>query len=167
MANESQTKAQAEDKVISEIETESETKNEANKGIEVEEALSKNIKLNSLLDKIAENNAEAKEGKPLRILSIDGGGVRGIIPTMVLNYIEKKTKKPISSLFDIITGTSTGALLGVVLNIPNEKGSKVPKYNTDDALNLYMKECPALFQTNFLINLKNLWGLRSARYSST
>ncbi|KAI9292394.1 FabD/lysophospholipase-like protein [Neoconidiobolus thromboides FSU 785] len=86
---------------------------------------------------------------------------------MVLNYIEKKTKKPISSLFDIITGTSTGALLGVVLNIPNEKGSKVPKYNTDDALNLYMKECPALFQTNLMINLKNLWGLRSARYSST
>lgn len=44
------------------------------------------------------------------ILSIDGGGIRGIIPATVLVEIETITKKPISQLFHLIGGTSTGGL---------------------------------------------------------
>jgi len=47
-------------------------------------------------------------GKPLRILAIDGGGIRGIIPAVVLAAIEKQSGKPICELFDLIAGTSTG-----------------------------------------------------------
>ena len=49
-----------------------------------------------------------KEKKPQRInvLSIDGGGIRGIIPAMVLAEIESRTGKRICQLFDIIAGTS-------------------------------------------------------------
>ena len=46
-----------------------------------------------------------------RVLSIDGGGVRGIIPAMVLEHIEKETGKPVCDLFDLIVGTSAGGLV--------------------------------------------------------
>jgi uncharacterized protein len=46
-----------------------------------------------------------------RILSIDGGGIRGIIPAMVLAWLERHTGKPAASLFDLIAGTSTGGIL--------------------------------------------------------
>ena len=52
-----------------------------------------------------------------RILSIDGGGIRGIIPAIVLAEIEKRTQKPIYQLFDLIAGTSTGGLLASGLTI--------------------------------------------------
>lgn len=42
-----------------------------------------------------------------KILAIDGGGIRGIIPAMVFNCIEEKTNKPIGEMFDLVVGTST------------------------------------------------------------
>jgi uncharacterized protein len=59
-----------------------------------------------------------KRTYPYRILSIDGGGIRGIIPAMILAEIEKRTQKPISSLFDLIAGTSTGGILALGLTKP-------------------------------------------------
>ena len=50
-----------------------------------------------------------------RILSIDGGGIRGIIPAMVLKHIEQRTGKRIATMFDFIAGTSTGGILALGL----------------------------------------------------
>ncbi|GAE35966.1 CBASS cGAMP-activated phospholipase [Halalkalibacter akibai] len=47
----------------------------------------------------------------MRILCIDGGGIRGIFAVAVLQGIEAEYKKPISELFDVIAGTSTGAII--------------------------------------------------------
>jgi hypothetical protein len=46
-----------------------------------------------------------------RILSIDGGGVRGIIPLACLVRLESKEAKPSREIFDFIAGTSTGAII--------------------------------------------------------
>jgi len=54
-----------------------------------------------------------------RILSIDGGGVLGIIPLTVLREIERRMKKPIYELFDLIVGTSIGAAIGGALSSGN------------------------------------------------
>jgi hypothetical protein len=46
-----------------------------------------------------------------RILSIDGGGIRGIIPASTLVKLEQQLGKPIRECFDFLAGTSTGALI--------------------------------------------------------
>ena len=48
----------------------------------------------------------------VRILSLDGGGIRGIIPARILERIEEATGKSASDLFHLIAGTSTGGILG-------------------------------------------------------
>ncbi len=53
-------------------------------------------------------------------LSIDGGGIRGIIPALILSRLEKKTGKSISELFDFIGGTSTGGILALGLTMPKK-----------------------------------------------
>lgn len=53
-----------------------------------------------------------------RLLSIDGGGIRGLIPAIVLAHIEQQTRKPICELFDAIAGTSTGGILALGLTKP-------------------------------------------------
>lgn len=60
------------------------------------------------------------------ILSIDGGGIRGIIPAVFLaefkKALEKKgVDKPFHQIFDIIAGTSTGGLITLALTVPMYK----------------------------------------------
>jgi patatin-like phospholipase/acyl hydrolase len=43
-----------------------------------------------------------------KILQIDGGGLKGIIPATVLAHFEEVLRKRCSEVFDLITGTSTG-----------------------------------------------------------
>ena len=50
---------------------------------------------------------------PLRVLAIDGGGIRGLIPAHVLAYLEDRTGRPTCEMFDVIAGTSTGAILAL------------------------------------------------------
>ncbi|QHO21177.1 Phospholipase A I [Arachis hypogaea] len=57
----------------------------------------------------------AKQG--LRILSMDGGGMKGLATVKMLREIEKGTGKRIHELFDLICGTSTGGMLAVALGI--------------------------------------------------
>ena len=45
------------------------------------------------------------------ILSLDGGGARGIYSAQVLAKIEDTTSTPISQCFDLIAGTSTGSII--------------------------------------------------------
>jgi patatin-like phospholipase/acyl hydrolase len=59
------------------------------------------------------------EGKPFRILSIDGGGIRGIFPAAILAELEKRylEGKSVGDYFDLITGTSTGGIIALGLSI--------------------------------------------------
>jgi patatin-like phospholipase/acyl hydrolase len=59
-----------------------------------------------------------------KILSIDGGGIRGLIAGLILVEIEKRTGKAISELFDLIAGTSTGVYWHSVLPCQMKKRVK-------------------------------------------
>jgi len=77
-----------------------------------------------------------------KILSIDGGGIRGIIPAMVLAKIEHVTGKPVSELFHLIAGTSTGGILALALSKP-EKGK--PQYSAEQLVELYERHGATIF----------------------
>ncbi len=79
----------------------------------------------------------------IKVLSIDGGGIRGIIPAMVLSEIEKRTKRPIAEIFQLIAGTSTGGILALGLTKPDGQGK--PQYSAGDMIELYQKEGKAIF----------------------
>ena len=68
------------------------------------------------------SDAHAHDGRPVRLLSIDGGGIRGILPTIVLAELERRTGKATSKLFDLMAGTSTGGIVALGLAMPDELG---------------------------------------------
>lgn len=82
-----------------------------------------------------------------RILSIDGGGIRGIIPAIVLNYIEERTGKRIATMFDFIAGTSTGGILALGLTKRNSDSSinYEPEYTAAELVNFYRKYGQKIF----------------------
>jgi len=81
------------------------------------------------------------------IVSIDGGGIRGVLPLLVLNHIntliiEQKISDYISNSIDLIAGTSTGAIISAGLIA---KKSNKYLYTIDELLNLYKHRGPQLF----------------------
>jgi patatin-like phospholipase/acyl hydrolase len=80
-----------------------------------------------------------------RVLSIDGGGIRGIIPAIVLDYIEQKTKKNIAQMFDLIAGTSTGGILALGLTKP-DGNSNQPQYSASDLVAMYREYGKEIFR---------------------
>jgi uncharacterized protein len=78
-----------------------------------------------------------------RILSIDGGGVRGIIPLTILAAIEERTKRPIAELFDLIAGTSTGGIITLGLTKPDQFGK--PENSARDLCEMYRRKIPDIF----------------------
>ena len=72
----------------------------------------------------------------VNVLVIDGGGAKGLYVLRVLEYLEEKTNKSISELYDVIGGTSVGSLLGATLSIPGEKG---PKYTAKKLIPIFKK----------------------------
>jgi hypothetical protein len=90
--------------------------------------------------------------KPLRILSIDGGGIRGVIPALIIARIEHelaaKTRGAItavSQVFDIIAGTSTGGILALGLSMPTAVGENRPKNSAKALADLYLNEGMTIF----------------------
>ncbi|XVF26007.1 hypothetical protein REPUB_Repub13aG0263100 [Reevesia pubescens] len=70
---------------------------------------------NEILRRAIRGRQIPKQG--LRILSMDGGGMKGLATVQILKEIEKGTGKRIHELFDLICGTSTGGMLAVALGI--------------------------------------------------
>lgn len=77
------------------------------------------------------------------VLSIDGGGIRGIIPAVVLKYIEEQLGRPIHECFDLVTGTSTGGIIATGLCVPDGNGKA--KYSANDILKFYVEESHKIF----------------------
>ena len=94
-----------------------------------------------------------------RVLSLDGGGIRGVIPARILTEIELRAKKPVHKLFDLIVGTSTGGILAIGLSAPPTQ-SQPDHYSAESLLDLYVQRGAEIFERSFW----SLGGLRDERY---
>ena len=108
------------------------------------------------------------------ILSMDGGGIRGLIPTKVLQYLEKEAyqyakeqnydltdfqyegnegKIAMKDLFDMVAGTSTGSIMAAGFAMPSfktvdgktELSKKVPEYFADQIIDIYRNDNDKIF----------------------
>ncbi|RIB25834.1 acyl transferase/acyl hydrolase/lysophospholipase, partial [Gigaspora rosea] len=123
-------------------------------------------------------NSHSDECPSYKILAIDGGGIRGILPALWLSEIEYRTHRPISHLFNMIAGTSTGGIVAAGLSAPKfkpiyeitdeltedhieyEYSNLVPIFSASELLNIYKNETSKLFSKstsffNIFSNVRN------------
>ena len=96
--------------------------------------------------------------KPIRILVIEGGGVHGLLSATMLKTIEEKSGEPISKLFDVMVGTSTGAIQVVLLNTP-KPNTHEPLYSATEIVDFYLTSAQAILNPPLSRRLWTLNGL--------
>lgn len=109
----------------------------------------------------------------IRILSLDGGGVRGIISARILIELEKKLQRRtgdsdvrVTDFFDLIAGTSTGGLLACLYLYP-EGDTGRPRYSAREVLELYLADSPQIFSIPLFHRLRSVAGYADERYPSS
>ena len=92
------------------------------------------------------------------VLSLSGGGIRGLIQAVILGGIEEHTGKRTADLFDLIVGTSTGGILAATLTSP--KG-----YSAEDLANMYVNQGKTIFSRSSWKAVKSVGGLLDEKYN--
>ena len=93
----------------------------------------------------------------VNILSIDGGGIRGLIPALVLAEFERRSGRPTADLFDLIAGTSTGGILACALAKPDA-------LSAERLVDLYQDEGPKIFDRTVWQRIHSVEGLADEKY---
>ena len=96
----------------------------------------------------------------MKVLANDGGGIRGLIPALVLAEIEERTGRRIADLVDMIAGTSTGGILACALGKPDPLPAA-------EIAALYVEEGPKIFNRSLLKQITSLGGYLDERYSES
>ncbi|HQS83897.1 MAG TPA: patatin-like phospholipase family protein [Alphaproteobacteria bacterium] len=121
------------------------------------------------------NTNVLQETRTVRILSIDGGGIRGILPTIALTSLEEKlslqtrSERRIGEFFDIIAGSSTGGIIDLALAYCHNTNSQTlkPRYHALDIQELYKRNGQEIFGNNgFYTKISTLYGLLGPKYST-
>lgn len=108
-----------------------------------------------------------------RILSIDGGGMRGLIALYALDSLEQKLKAKthdpnvrLSDFFDLVVGTSSGTIIGTSLLCPDgNKKDKRPKYTPRKIIDLYLEHGKEIFGASLWRSIKSMGGLAQSKFS--
>jgi uncharacterized protein len=93
------------------------------------------------------------EVSSIKVLAIDGGGIRGIIPAVILAELQKRLNKELWQIFDVIAGTSTGGIIALGIGTACNQGKA---YSPDQLLNLYVQNGAAIFRKNWLTPIREL-----------
>ena len=93
----------------------------------------------------------------MRIISIDGGGIKGFLPALVLAEIEAQAGRPIGTMANLLAGTSTGAILalGLAAGIP-----------AADMAEFYRRKGPSIFRRTWGKRMASLFGLTDEQYNN-
>lgn len=117
-----------------------------------------------------------------RVLSLDGGGIRGIMTGQVLVALEEKLNKKyfdihgkqaerpirIGQYFDLIAGTSTGGILTCILLCPDPENPDYPRFSAKEAVQIYVKYGKDIFKPTFSGRLPGfLSGMSGSKFGSS
>ena len=105
--------------------------------------------------------------RPRAVLSVDGGGVRGIIPARVLAHLEGLVGAPCADVFDLIAGTSTGAIVALGLAVPRTHDGAERGYTASELESVYLDNAATIFSRSFARRVVALDDLVEERYSAT
>ncbi|XP_054780658.1 patatin-1-Kuras 2-like [Prosopis cineraria] len=94
---------------------------------------------------------EDSEPEKVRVLAIDGGGIKGIVPGVILKQLEialqiRDPSARIAEYFDVVAGTSTGGIITAILTAPDPQNKDRPLYPADEILKFYRQHGPFIFQ---------------------
>lgn len=95
-------------------------------------------------------------------LSLDGGGVRGMLLATELNYLSSRVGYPLHKIFDCIGGTSIGGILA--LASAGTLDGENPIANTEELMNLFTKYGKDIFKKSQIMQLRNLF---DTKYSAS
>ncbi len=114
--------------------------------------------------------------KPMRVLSIDGGGIRGLIPAAMLTEVERIIRErttpdaQLCDYFDLFAGTSTGGLIVGLMLLPEgthgtNGGCGGPRSATE-VVEFYQRHAETLFERSPLDRIRRVGGLFDERYGT-
>jgi len=95
----------------------------------------------------------------MKALAIDGGGIRGLIPALVLAEIERRTGRHMASMVDLIAGTSTGGIIACGLAKPDP-------LSANEIAAIYEIDGPKIFDRSALKVITSANGYLDERYDS-
>jgi patatin-like phospholipase/acyl hydrolase len=95
----------------------------------------------------------------VKALAIDGGGIRGLIPALVLAEIERRTGRPMATMVDLIAGTSTGGIIACGL-------AKPEPLPAEEIAAIYEQDGPEIFDRSALKVITSADGYLDERYDS-
>jgi patatin-like phospholipase/acyl hydrolase len=98
----------------------------------------------------------------VKVLCIDGGGIRGLIPALVLAEIERRTGRRTAEMVDLIAGTSTGGILACALARRGPDGR--PLLTAEELAGIYVEEGPRIFHRSLLKRIFSVGGWIDERY---
>jgi patatin-like phospholipase/acyl hydrolase len=113
----------------------------------------------------------AEPNDKFRILSVDGGGMRGLIPARVIENLEGRLQAEagpharVADYFHMFAGTSTGGLVALSLTVPLEPGGDRPRISASELAELYTRDGGKIFHRSLWHKLITLWGLRHPKYT--
>jgi patatin-like phospholipase/acyl hydrolase len=93
----------------------------------------------------------------VNVLSIDGGGIRGLVPALILAEFERRSGRRAAELFDLIAGTSTGGILACALAKPDA-------LSAERLVDLYRQEGPKIFDRTVWQRIHSIEGLADEKY---
>ena len=95
----------------------------------------------------------------MRVLAIDGGGIRGLIPALVLAELERRSGRRVFELFDVIAGTSTGGILACAMCAPDPLPA-------EEVAAIYQEEGPTIFDRSVWQRIRSAEGLLDEKYDA-
>jgi patatin-like phospholipase/acyl hydrolase len=113
------------------------------------------------------------EKKYIRILALDGGGVRGILPGQMLAKLEHKLQartgdpeKRLADYFDFFAGTGTGGILSCAYLTPVKDKMRTPRFSASQIVDFYIKYAGTIFNDTLDHKIITLGGFLDEKYNA-